>query len=42
MSAPTTPAILIDRLGPPEVLVRRDVPLKEVDPDCLQLEVHAA
>jgi NADPH:quinone reductase-like Zn-dependent oxidoreductase len=42
MSAPTTPAILIDRLGPPEVLVRRDVPLKHLGPDCLQLEVHAA
>ena len=42
MSAPTTRAILIERLGPPEVLVEREVPLEELGPECLQLEVHAA
>ena len=42
MSDPTTRAILIGRLGPPEVLVERDVPLKHLGPEGLQLEVHAA
>ena len=32
MSAPTTRAILIERLGPPEVLVEREVPLEELGP----------
>jgi synaptic vesicle membrane protein VAT-1 len=42
MSAPTTRAILIERLGPPDVLVEREMPLKDLGPECLQLEVHAA
>jgi NADPH:quinone reductase-like Zn-dependent oxidoreductase len=37
-----TRAILIDRLGPPEVLVEREVPLEDLGPDCLQLRVQAA
>ncbi len=40
--ASTTRAVLIDRLGPPEALVERDVPLRELDSDSLQLEVRAA
>jgi NADPH:quinone reductase-like Zn-dependent oxidoreductase len=39
---PTTRAILIDRLGPPEVLVERDVPLAPLGPQDVHLEVQAA
>ncbi len=42
MPAATTRAVLIERLGPPEALVERDVPLEPLGPRCLQLEVHAA
>jgi len=42
MSDATTRAILIDRLGPPETLVERDVALAPLGPGALQLEVHAA
>ncbi len=42
MPEETTRAVLIERLGPPEALVEREVPLKPLGPDCLQLEVHAA
>jgi NADPH:quinone reductase-like Zn-dependent oxidoreductase len=42
VSAPTTHAILIERLGPPEVLIEREVPLKDLGPECLQIEVHAS
>jgi NADPH:quinone reductase-like Zn-dependent oxidoreductase len=42
MPEPTTRAVLIERLGPPEALVEREVPLPALGPDCLQLEVHAA
>lgn len=37
-----TRAILIDRLGPPDVLVERDVPLPDPGPDDVQLRVGAA
>jgi NADPH:quinone reductase-like Zn-dependent oxidoreductase len=39
---PTTRAILIDRLGPPEALVEREVPLADPGPDELHLAVRAA
>lgn len=39
---PTTRAILIDRLGPPEALVEREVPLPDLAPDGLQIAVRAA
>ena len=42
MSEPTTSAVLIERLGPPEVLVEREVPLQPLGPDSVQLEVHAS
>ncbi len=42
MSEPTTRAVLIERLGPPEVLVEREVALEPLGPERLQLEVHAA
>jgi len=42
MSEPTTRAVLIERLGPPEVLVEREVALEPLGPECVQLEVHAA
>lgn len=35
-------AILIARLGPPEVLVEREVPLKDLGPDDVHLRVDAA
>ena len=38
----STRAILIDRLGPPEVLVEREVPLPPLGPGDIHLEVHAA
>ncbi len=37
----TTRAILIDRLGPPEVLVEREVPLSDPGPGEVQLRVEA-
>ena len=42
MPEQTTRAVLIERLGPPDVLIEREVPLKPLGPECLQLEVHAA
>jgi NADPH:quinone reductase-like Zn-dependent oxidoreductase len=39
---PTTRAILIERHGPPEALVERDVPLREAGPTEVQLRVEAA
>ncbi len=42
MSAPTTTAILIERHGPPAVLVERRVPLRDPKPDEVQLRVRAA
>jgi len=42
MPEPTTRAVFIERLGPPEALVEREVPLQPLGPDRLQLEVHAA
>jgi len=42
MPATTTSAILIERLGPPEALVEREVPLPALGEDGVQLEVHAA
>lgn len=41
MSVRTTPAILIERHGPPEVLVERSVPLRDLGPDDVHLRVHA-
>jgi NADPH:quinone reductase-like Zn-dependent oxidoreductase len=41
-AATTTRAILIERHGPPEVLVERDVPLEYLGSDCLHLQVRAA
>jgi NADPH:quinone reductase-like Zn-dependent oxidoreductase len=41
-SPATTRAILIDRLGPPEVLVERDVALPDPGPCEVHLRVHAA
>jgi NADPH:quinone reductase-like Zn-dependent oxidoreductase len=38
----TTRAIRIERLGPPEVLVERDIPLPDPGPDDVQLRVRAA
>jgi NADPH:quinone reductase-like Zn-dependent oxidoreductase len=40
--AELTRAILIDRLGPPEVLVEREVPLRDLGPDDVHLRVEAA
>jgi NADPH:quinone reductase-like Zn-dependent oxidoreductase len=40
--ARTTRAILIERHGPPEVLVERDVPLGDPEPDGLHLRILAA
>ncbi len=40
-SGPTTRAILIERLGPPESLVEREVPLGNPGPHQLHLEVEA-
>ncbi len=37
-----TRAVLIDRIGPPEALVEREVPLQALGAECLQLEVRAA
>jgi len=37
-----TRAILIERLGPPEALVEREVPLPPLGPGDIHLEVHAA
>ena len=37
-----TTAIVIDHLGPPEVLVEREVPLRELGPDDVHLRVEAA
>jgi NADPH:quinone reductase-like Zn-dependent oxidoreductase len=42
MAGRTTRAILIDRLGPPEVLVEREVPLADPGPGSIQLRVQAA
>ena len=42
MTASTTRAILIERHGPPEVLVERDVPLGHLGPYCLRIRVEAA
>jgi NADPH:quinone reductase-like Zn-dependent oxidoreductase len=39
---PLTRAILIDRLGPPEVLVEREVPLPDLGPNDVHLRVDAA
>jgi len=41
-SRTTTRAVLIDRLGPPEALVERDVPLADLGADGLHIEVHAS
>ena len=41
MLARTTSAILIERHGPPEVLVERVVPLRDPGPDEVRLRVHA-
>lgn len=41
MSAPTTTAILIERHGPPAVLVERRVPLRDPTPGEVQLRVRA-
>jgi NADPH:quinone reductase-like Zn-dependent oxidoreductase len=38
----TTPAIVIDRLGPPEVLLEREIPLAPLAPGSLHLRVRAA
>jgi NADPH:quinone reductase-like Zn-dependent oxidoreductase len=38
----TTPAILIERHGPPEVLVEGEAPLMELGPRCLHLRIDAA
>jgi NADPH:quinone reductase-like Zn-dependent oxidoreductase len=38
----STRAILIDRVGPPEVLVEREIPLPPLGPGDIHLEVHAA
>jgi NADPH:quinone reductase-like Zn-dependent oxidoreductase len=38
----TTPAIVIDRLGPPEVLAAREVSLAHLGPGCLRLRILAA
>ena len=38
----TTTAVLIERHGPPEVLVEREVPLADPGPDEVHLEVEAA
>jgi NADPH:quinone reductase-like Zn-dependent oxidoreductase len=40
--AGTTRAILIERVGPPHVLVEREVPLADLGPGDVHLEVHAA
>ncbi len=40
-AAATTRAILIDRLGPPEVLVEREVPLAEPGPGEVHLQIDA-
>lgn len=42
MTEPTTTAILIDRLGPPEALVAREVPLRDPGPGEVHLRVDAA
>ncbi|OYV65424.1 MAG: hypothetical protein B7Z72_12290, partial [Gemmatimonadetes bacterium 21-71-4] len=42
MPLATTRAILIDRLGPPEALVEREVPLGDLGPDGLHLKVLAS
>lgn len=42
MSPQTTRAILIERHGPPDVLVEREVPLREPGPSEVHLKVHAA
>jgi NADPH:quinone reductase-like Zn-dependent oxidoreductase len=42
MSPATTRAILIVRHGPPEALIEREVPLRDVGPDDVQLKVLAA
>ena len=41
MLAQTTTAILIERHGPPDVLVERVVPLRDPGPDEVRLRVHA-
>jgi NADPH:quinone reductase-like Zn-dependent oxidoreductase len=41
VSGSTTRAILIERHGPPEALVERDVPLRDPGPDDVDLRVHA-
>jgi NADPH:quinone reductase-like Zn-dependent oxidoreductase len=41
MTAQTTRAILIERHGRPEVLVERDVPVRQAGPDEVQVKVHA-
>jgi NADPH:quinone reductase-like Zn-dependent oxidoreductase len=42
MTGATTTAILIDRLGPPEALVAREVPLRDPGPGEVHLRVEAA
>ncbi|NIM51983.1 MAG: zinc-binding dehydrogenase [Gemmatimonadales bacterium] len=42
MAPQTTSAILIQRHGPPEVLVQRDVALRQLGPHDVHLRVHAA
>lgn len=42
MPPPATSAILIERLGPPEVLAEREVPLPDLGPDDVHLRVRAA
>jgi NADPH:quinone reductase-like Zn-dependent oxidoreductase len=42
MTGPTTASILIDRLGPPEALVAREVPLRDPAPGEVHLRVEAA
>lgn len=42
MSGASTRAILIERHGPPHVLVERTVPLRELGPRDVHLRVHAA
>jgi len=42
MPLPTTRAILIERHGPPEALVERDIPLPDLGPDDVRVRVLAA
>ncbi len=42
MSHRMTKAVLIERHGPPEVLVERTVPLRSMGTHEVQLRVHAA